>query len=134
MNNIIIFPSEFEGTITDGITIIKTRHSLEDFIKLFDSARENFFSKYTSIQNKIDAILVGENYWESSSDPAFTNLCEEQDKFLDENYILEIDEQYINLYQATNGGWEFPAYTIQYLEDFISDKYIQSKKIPKIFT
>lgn len=120
---------------SNNITIVNTQKSLEEFKSSFDEAVSTFVKKIKELNvfvNESNGKLTQEDFdTESEKVKTFSMHYDNLENFKKENYIFEIEGQFIDMKQWFWNDEILYEYEIYYLEDWLKFKQEESQKIPE---
>lgn len=137
MNTLVMFKtySYVDVEKSNNITIVNTQKSLEEFKSSFDEAVSTFVKKIKELNvfvNESNGKLTQEDFdTESEKVKTFSMHYDNLENFKKENYIFEIEGQFIDMKQWFWNDEILYEYEIYYLEDWLKFKQEESQKIPE---
>lgn len=137
MNTLVMFKkySFVEVEKSNNITIVNTKKSLEEFKSIFDESVSVFVKKIMELNvfvNEANRDLTQEDFdKESEKVKNFSMHYDNLENFKKENYVFEIEGQYIDMKEWFWNDSTPYEYEIYYLEDWVKSKQEEVKKVPE---
>lgn len=137
MNTIVLYKKnhymEMDGC--ENMTVLKTEKSLEEVKQILDDKAQDFLKIYKVLKMLVDEVLAKitpkdyEQEETSETIKEFEKYHNQLVEYVRENYILELDNQFLNILDFVTDREKQDEYVMMLLEDWVEqqNKIIQSK-------